>query len=242
MGNIFSIIFYQPIFNLLIWLYNVLGQNVALSILGLTIIIKLILYPFSRQSIKAQKALQDIQPKINELKEKYKDDNQAMTREMMALYKQEKVNPFSSCLPMLVQLPFLYAVFRVFRDGLNSEGFNLLYPFVSNPGHIDPFILGYDLSHPLWVIGLLAGLAQFWATKMLMKTKQNALVAQGKPDATAMMNKQMLYFMPGLTVIFGLSLPGGLMLYWLANTLLQILQQYIMFGKKASNNSNDNNK
>ncbi|MFA4937062.1 MAG: YidC/Oxa1 family membrane protein insertase [Patescibacteria group bacterium] len=233
MFQIFTTIFYQPLFNLLVWLYNLTGSNIAIAIILLTVIIKLVLYPFSKQSLKSQKALQDIQPKINELKTKYKDDKEKMTKEMMALYKQEKVNPFSSCLPLLIQLPFLFAVFQVFRKGLNSDGFNLLYPFVANPGHIDPFIFSYDLSHPIWIFGVLAGAAQYWQTKMLMH-KKAAIKSEGAKDENmaAAMNKQMLYFMPVLTVVFGFSLPGGLMLYWFINTVLTIAQQYLMFGGK----------
>ncbi|MFH1112148.1 MAG: YidC/Oxa1 family membrane protein insertase [Patescibacteria group bacterium] len=235
MTQLFTTIFYQPLFNLLIWFYNLTGSNIAIAIVLLTVIIKLILYPFSKQSIKSQKALQDLQPKINELKEKYKNDKEKMTKEMMALYKQEKVNPFSSCLPLLIQLPFLFAVFQVFREGLKSDGFNLLYPFVANPGQIDPFIFSFNLSQPIWIFGALAGLAQFWQTKMLMH-KKAAIKSEGAKDENmaAAMNKQMLYIMPVLTVVFGFSLPGGLMLYWFLNTILTVAQQYIMFGKQKT--------
>ncbi len=233
MSQLFTTIFYQPLFNLLVWLYNFTGNNIAIAIVLLTVIIKLILYPFSKQSIKSQKALQELQPKISELKEKYKNDKEKMTKEMMALYKQEKVNPFSSCLPLLIQLPFLFAVFQVFSHGLNSDSFNLLYPFVANPGHIDPFIFSYDLSRPIWIFGVLAGIAQYYQTKMLSR-KKAAIKTEVSKDENMMaaMNKQMLYFMPVLTVIFGFSLPGGLMLYWFINTLLTIVQQYLMFDRK----------
>ncbi|MFH1867151.1 MAG: YidC/Oxa1 family membrane protein insertase [Patescibacteria group bacterium] len=233
MKQFFTTIFYQPLFNLLVWLYNLVGGNIALAIILLTVIIKLVLYPFSRQSLKSQKALQEIQPKINELKIKYKDDKEKMTKEMMQLYRQEKVNPFSSCLPLLIQLPFLIAVFQVFRTGLNSDSFELLYSFVASPGHLDAFMFSFDLSQPVWLFGVLAGIAQYWQTKMLM-SKKPAVKSDGSKDEgmAATMNKQMLYFMPVLTVVFGFSLPGGLMLYWFMNTILTVAQQYLMFGKK----------
>lgn len=236
MKQLYQIIFYQPIYNLLIWLYGLLGGNIALAIVALTVIIKLILYPFSKQSIKSQKALQEIQPKINVLKEKYKDDKETMTKAMMVLYRQEKVNPFSSCLPLLIQFPFLIAVFQVFRNGLSSNGFGLLYSFVPSPGHIDPLMFTLDLSQPVWLLGLLAGAAQYWQTKMLMTKPPEVTTAGSKDEGmAATMNKQMLYFMPVLTVVFGFSLPGGLMLYWLVNTVLTVLQQYLVFGKPALN-------
>lgn len=234
MKQLYTTIFYQPIYNLLIWLYGLLGGNIALAIIALTVIIKLILYPFSKQSIKSQKALQELQPKINVLKEQHKDNKEAMTKAMMDLYRREKVNPFSSCLPLLVQFPFLIAVFQVFSSGLNNGGLELLYPFVPTPGFIEPHILSLDLSQPVWALGVLAGVAQYWQTKMLSH-KQAAIKSAGAKDENmaATMNKQMLYFMPALTIVFGFSLPGGLMLYWLVNTLLTVLQQYLVFGKKT---------
>ncbi|HBV33485.1 TPA: hypothetical protein DIC39_02240 [Patescibacteria group bacterium] len=240
MKQLYSTIFYQPIYNLLIWLYGLLGGNIGLAIVALTVVIKLILYPFSKQAIKSQKSLQEIQPKINELKEKYKDNKEAMTKAMMELYRQEKVNPFSSCLPLLVQFPFLIAVFQVFRNGLNSGGLDLLYPFIANPSHIDPVWLSLDLSQPVWLLGVLAAAAQYWQTKMLSH-KQSPIKTPGAKDENmaATMNKQMLYFMPGLTVVFGFSLPGGLMLYWLVNTLLTVLQQYLVFRHKPLNQTNN---
>ena len=110
--NIFFTIFYQPIFNLLVFLYNTISwQDLGVAIVFLTIIVRLILYPLSKQAIKSQKSLQTIQPEIEAIKEKYKDEKEKMGPEIMALYKEKKINPFGSCLPMLVQLPFLFAIY-----------------------------------------------------------------------------------------------------------------------------------
>ncbi len=237
MSYLFKVVFYQPIFNLLVFLYNIVpGHDLGVAIILLTVLIKLILYPLSQQSIKSQKDLQELQPKIDELKKKYADNKQEMGRAMMELYKENKVNPFSSCLPLLIQLPFLWAVFRVFRDGLKSNSLNLVYPFVGRPEHLNGFSLGFlDLSKPNLVLAILAGIAQFWQAKMLM-TRKPAIKSPGAEDENmlAAMNKQMLYFMPVLTVIIGLTLPGGLTLYWFVVTLLTALQQLYIFRKKAS--------
>lgn len=238
MSELFTAIFYQPIFNLLIWLYNVVpGNDIGLAIIVLTVIIKLVLFPLSWKSIKSQKALSELQPKIEELKKKHKDNKEAMTREMMELYKREKVNPFSSCLPLAIQLPFLWAVYMVFRDGLASESLNLLYSFVHNPGVVNHISFRiFDLGKPVIAFAVLAGLAQYFQAKQLMRKKPPKEV-EGKPAAKdegmmAMMNKQMLYFMPVITVIIGFQLPGGLSLYWFVITLLGIVQQAIVLRKK----------
>jgi len=240
--SLYQTIFYQPVFNLLVWLYNVIpGSDIGVAIVILTIIIKLILFPFSLQSIKAQRSMQSLQPKLDALKKQYKDDREALSREMMSLYRTEKVNPFSSCLPLLIQLPFLWAVFQVFRGELaNTTNIALLYSFVADPGTINMISLGFvDLAKPQIVLAVLAGLAQFWQAKS-MQVKKPAKDASGHipagakdESAMAMMNKQMMYVMPVLTVVIGASLPGGLALYWLVTTLLMALQQEFFIRRDA---------
>lgn len=231
----FQTIFYQPILNLLVFLYNIVpGHDLGVVIILITIIIKLILLPLSRQSIKSQKELQDLQPKINELKKKYADNKEELGRAMMELYKEHKVNPFSSCLPLLIQLPFLYAVFMVFRDGLNNESLSLVYPFIQRPETISHVAFGFlDLAKPNIYLAVAAGLAQFYQAKMMMTKKAEVVVKEAQDEnMMAMMNKQMLYFMPALSVFIGLTLPGGLTLYWFITTLLTVLQQLYIFKNK----------
>jgi len=237
MSQIFTVVFYQPILNLLVFLYNIVpGHDIGLAIIIMTVVIKLILLPLSKQSIKSQKALQEIQPKIDEIKKKYADKKEEQGKAMMELYKQEKVNPFSSCLPLLIQLPFLWAVFKVFRAGLSGQSLELVYSFIYRPEVIDTISLGFvNLAKPNVVLAVLAGLAQFWQAKM-MTTKKPEIKSEGSKDENmmAVMNKQMLYMMPALTVFIGLSFPGGLALYWLITTVLTALQQLYVFKKKET--------
>ena len=163
MSNFFYVVFYQPILNLLIFFYNIIpGHSIGLAIIIMTVLIKLFLWPLSKQSIKSQKSLQDLQPKVDELKKKYANNKEAMGKEMIELYKKEKVNPFSSCLPLLIQLPFFWAVFLVFRDGLSGKSLNLVYSFIDQPAAINSIFLGIiDLAKPNVILAVLAGLAQF---------------------------------------------------------------------------------
>lgn len=234
MGYLFQVIFYQPILNLLVFLYNILpGHDIGLAIIIMTILIKLLLLPLSKQSIKSQKALQEIQPKIEELKKKHAANKEAQAKALMELYKQEKVNPLSSCLPLLIQLPFFWAVFQVFNNGLAGKSLELVYSFINRPTTINPVSFGLlDLSKPNVILAILAGLAQYWQTKML-STKRPAIKTEAAKDEemTAIINKQMIYFMPALTVFIGLTFPGGLALYWLVTTLLTALQQLYLFKK-----------
>lgn len=236
MTNIFTTVFYQPILNLLVLLYNIMPFNdFGAAIIALTLIIKLVFWPLGRSAIKSQKALQDLQPKIEELKKKYADDKAASSQAMMALYKENKINPFSSCLPLLIQLPFLWAVYRVFRDGLDNN-LGLVYSFINKPEVINTFSFGFlDLAKPNTYLALLAGAAQFWQAKMMI-TKKPEIKTEGAKDENmmAIMNKQMLYIMPAVTVFIGFSLPGGLTLYWFVLTLLTAIQQVVTFKKKSN--------
>src|SRR3989338_4726116 len=161
MIQLFNTILYQPLLNLLVFFYNVIpGSDMGVAIILLTVVIKLILYPLSAQSIKGQKALQQLQPKIEEMKKKYKDDRERQAKELMQLYKNEHVNPLSSCLPLLIQLPILIAVYQVFITGLKNGSLDLLYPFIKNPGQLNAVAFGFlDLSQPNIVLALMAGAA-----------------------------------------------------------------------------------
>lgn len=236
MENLFTSIFYQPVLNLLIFLYNITPFNdFGVAIILLTIAIKLVFWPLGGKAIKAQKALQDLQPKIEEIKKKYADDKVGSSQATMALYKDNKVNPFSSCLPMLIQLPFLWAVFKIFRDGFSSN-LDLVYSWIYRPEFINTFSFGFlDLAKANPVLAVMAGLAQFWQVKM-MSTKKPEIKTPGSKDENLMatMNQKMIYLMPAVTIFIGMTLPGGLTLYWLTITLLTVLQQVVTFRKKGN--------
>ncbi len=233
MSHLFQIILYQPIFNAFVALYNLI-PDVGIVILIITVLIKLILYPLTASSIKSQKALTDLQPKLEALKVKFKDDKQAIAQETMKIYKENKVNPFASCLPLLIQLPILIALYYVLRQGLASKSFELLYSFVKNPGTIKTISLGFiELGKTSIILAVLAGGAQFWQTRMMTRRQPPKNAGPGAKDESMMasMNKQMLYFMPFMTVIIGFQLPAGLTLYWFLSTLLTALQQLVVFKK-----------
>ena len=231
MAWLWQTIFYQPLLNLLVWIYNLVGGDMGLAIIGLTVVIKLVLYPFSQQSLKSQRALQRLQPQVEELKKRLKGQKDKLAQELMQLYQRERVSPLSSCLPLLVQLPFLIALFQVFRNGLNSGSLDLLYSWVVNPGHLNDTLFGmWHLAGRSLPLAVVTGVVQWWQTKMLVAKKPPVAVPGSQDEnLTSMMNKQMQYMLPAMTVVFGFTLPGGLMLYWLANTLLTIGQQYLTF-------------
>ncbi len=234
MLELLKIVFYQPIFNLLIFLYNnVPAQDLGLAIILLTIIVRLIFLPLSKKSIQSQKSLQDLQPKIEEIKKEHKDDKEKMGRAMMDLYKEHKVNPFSSCLPLLIQLPFFIAIVEIFRRGLGEESLELVYSFVQKPEIIDTIAFGFlDLSVPSIPLAVLAGIAQYFQIKMMM-SKKPEVQSKGAQDENMMasINKQMTYFMPLLIVFIGATLPAAFTLYLLVFNITMLLQQIYIFKK-----------
>lgn len=239
MIGLFNTIVYQPIFNGFVLLYNLI-PDVGVVILIITVVIKLLLYPLTAASIKAQKSLSEMQPRLDELKAKFKDDKQALAQETMKMYKEHKVNPLGSCLPILVQLPIFIALYMVLQAGLASNNFEKLYSFVASPGQLNTVTLGiFDLKNSSIVLALLAGVAQFFQSKMFIRKKAPKVAGEGAKDEnmTAMMNKQMLYFLPLMTAFIGMKMPAGLTLYWFLSTLLTVGQQMILF--KESKNSSD---
>lgn len=242
MNSIFTSLIVQPILNLLVWLYNVVpGNDLGLAIILLTILVKIVLYPFTMAQIKQQRALQDLQPKIEEVRSRLKDNKEAQAKELMELYKREKVNPASSCLPLLIQLPVFIGLYRALQVGLSSQELSLLYSFVPNPGTIHTMMFGFlDLAKPQIVLAVLAGAVQFWQSWQIMRKPSSATpppievakaeVAKDEGMAAAM-NKQMMYVMPVVTVFIGFSLPGGLTLYWLVMSLLTVAQQSFFLRK-----------
>lgn len=230
---LYNIILYQPIYNALVFFYNFIpGHDLGASIVAITILLKIILHPLSVKALKSQRALQDLEPKMKEAREKYKENKQEQAKAIMEIYKQEKVSPFSSCLPLLLQFPFLIAIYQAMQAVVNNKGFEILYPFVRNPGAINAISFGFlDLAKPNIILAVLAGAAQFWQTKMLPVKQPPKKAGEGAKDEgqMAMMNKQMQYMMPLFTIFIGVSLPAGLTLYWLLTTLLTVGQQVLIF-------------
>ena len=229
--GIFHTILTEPLLNLLIWFYQIIpGQDIGLAIIAVTLLIRLLLFPSFQKSLRSQKQIQAMQPKLEEIKTRYKDDKEAQTKAILAFYKENKINPFSSCLPLLVQLPILIALYQVFIRGLNGDISGDLYPFISNPGTIDPTFLGFiNLSHSNFWFALAAGLSQYWQSKLMSLGNKST-------DSTArMMSMQFTYLMPLVTVFIGSRLPAGLTMYWLVTTLFAIGQQYYIMRRRDTN-------
>jgi len=234
LADIFNAALYKPLFNFLIVIYNYLpGHDFGLAIIILTLVIRFVLYPIAVKALHSQKALQSLQPKLQEIQKKYKDDKEQQAKETLEIYRKEKINPFSGLFLALVQIPILIALYQVFWHGLRPEALNDLYSFVANPGHINSMFFGLVyLAQPNLLFAIGAGILQFFQTKMLLPAKDPSKPKEN--TMTTMMQTQMVYFFPFITVIILLKLPAALGLYWIVSGIFSIVQQYFIL-KKISN-------
>lgn len=237
----FNTIIIQPLLNILLFFYAVIpGHDFGIAVILLTILVRLVLWPLASKQLHSQKKLSAIQPEVNRLKNKYKKDPQKFNAAVMELYKEKEVNPFSSCLPTLLQFPFLIGLFYVFLKFRNPEFLKLtpegilkdIYPFIQNFGPVKAFIEAsdmvntnffgvMDLAKPSIVLAVAAGALQFVQSKMLMPKEKGA-------DTQSALTSQMTYLFPVLTIVIAWNLPAALPLYWAVTTLFAVGQQYLV--------------
>lgn len=235
---LFHSVIYQPLYNILVFLYNIVpGGDFGISIILITIFLRTILVPLYQKQIESQKKLQELQPKIKALQEKTKGNKEQQTKGLMELYKENKTNPLSGCLPLIVQLIFLIAIYRILIT-ISESGLSIdpgqLYSFVKDPGKINQFFIGIvDLTKPSIVIAAMAAIAQYFQTKMLMGQQPKKETSSDQPDMAQMMSKQMLYLGPFLTLFIGIKFPAGLSLYWLTSTVFMLVQQILLQKKQG---------
>ncbi|NTW15775.1 MAG: membrane protein insertase YidC [Candidatus Moranbacteria bacterium] len=246
MNEIFTALVYQPVYNLLVFFAGLFPvANFGLAIIASTLVIKLVFLSLSKQQIEAQRKMQELQPKMKEVQERYKDDKERQSREIMELYRKHKVNPVMGCLPIVIQIVFLITIYSVIMH-ISETGFRvdggILYRFVADPGLLSGAFFGLaDLAKPSIAFAVLAAIGQFYQMKMLslgQNGKEKPSKNGGEPDFATIMNKQMLYMGPVLTLFIGIRFPSALSLYWVVSTAFAIVQQWYVLrsgaGDKAS--------
>ena len=259
--DIFNTILVFPIINILLFIYHVLSLSpipypLGFSIIVLTILIRLVLYPLTASQIKAAKKMQELNPHLSNLKEKHKNDAKMLQQETMKLYKEHGVNPAAGCLPVLIQLPVIWGLYSVLNKVIHLGSATVIeinkiayvdflkitkvwdtnffgLPLAQNPQHlmstIGPLIL---------LVPILTGVFQFIQSKMLIPAVNKNLPVkkdEKKKDddfATAFQS-QSLYIFPVMIGFFSWSFPIGLSLYWNTFTIFGIIQQHRISGLGA---------
>jgi YidC/Oxa1 family membrane protein insertase len=168
MVYLYQQIFYRPILNLLIFLYQTVGfHDLGIAIIATTLVIRLILYPFFHKGAKQQMLMQRIQPKIKEIQKTHKDDRDQQAKALMELYKEHGVNPFSGILLLIIQIPILITFYYAIRSGIGTGQISGLYSFIPTPHSINLLFLGFiNLASPNFLLILAAAAAQFLQAKL----------------------------------------------------------------------------
>jgi len=227
--SLYHTILFEPLFNALVIFVNfVPGHDFGIAVILVTLLVRFAFAPLSAKAVVAQRKLTALQPQAKEIQEKFKKDRDQQAKELMALYKKEKVNPLAGILPILIQIPFLIALYQVFWKGLGVEQLEFLYSFVQNPGLIDPTFLGLvDLGERSLILAGLAGVFQFIQGKQMMQSRP----VGDKKSFAATFQKQALYFFPILTLLIVSQLPSAIGLYWITTSLFSIGQQWYLARK-----------
>lgn len=235
---IYTEFLWRPLFNGLVFFYNVLPiEDLGLAIIALTIVIRIILAPLLWKAQRAQRDLARIHPEIKKIQDELKHDRDAQGKAMMELYSKHKVNPFSGCLILLIQLPILIALFQVFRTGLLPEQLSYLYSFIENPGRLNPIMFGVlDLAKGNLFLGVVAAVTQYFQTKLSM-TSQAVPVSGKGGDFTRMLQWQTQYIFPALILVWSYTFPSALILYWTVLNVLGIVQEIIMKSRRFEHGS-----
>lgn len=232
----FNTILIYPLLNVLLAIYAIIpGHDFGVAVIILTVLIRLALWPLVGRQLHSQKKLQELQPEIARVKREAKGDRQKESQMMMELYREKEINPFSSCLPLLIQLPFLFALFIVFRKATGD--FTTLVPhlytwvkhlsyiqnLIAHPSAFKPELFGVvNMAKPNVILALLAGITQYYQAKMLTPKVID------KRDQQAQLANTMGLVLPIVTVVIALRLPSALALYWTTTTLIAILQQWLV--------------
>ena len=200
----------QPLGWLLTQLHNIVGSY-GITLVIVTVIVKLALYPLYKKQIMATAGMTDLQPRMQELQRKYANDKETLNLKMQELYKEEGFNPMGGCLPMVVQMIIIMGLFALLRNPMTYISSEEMYFAIH-----ENFLWIRDLSQPdLWVLPLMAGAATFFSTWLSRQTNPN-------PQNFNAMMKMMMYFFPIMIVWLARSYPSGLAIYWFMSQFIQI--------------------
>lgn len=229
--NAWELIIQQPLINILIVFTNYLANNFGLAIIALTVIVNLAMFPLTLSQIRSSKAMQDLQPKIEELKKKYGKDRQKLAQEQSKLFKESGVKLSGCLLPMIIQMPVWIALYQsilltlaVAPEGLlNLSRYLYDWPLVYSILPLNRSFLFMDLANPNFVLAIIVGVT------MWIQQKMSTATASSDPRQ-AQQQQLMMWMMPMVFALFTLSVPSGLGLYWASNSIIRIILQYRITG------------
>jgi YidC/Oxa1 family membrane protein insertase len=242
MSYLYTNFIFNPLYNALIYLLDLFPfLDIGIAVIVFTCLVKFVLYPLSKKALVTQVRMKEIEPKMKEIRIKYANDQKKQAEETFALYRNAKVNPFSSIIVLVIQLPIIFALYAVFaRSGLPVINEAILYSFIQPPV-IDMNFLGLvDVGSKSIVLALIAGATQYFQLKYSLSnvgtpvssTQENKSANQGKPDFqeefAKSMSLSMKYVFPVLMVGISYSVSAAIALYFITSSLFTLVQEIVI--------------
>lgn len=229
----FKVALYQPLYNGLVFLTDILPFiDAGIAVILFTVIVKLIIFPLSKSAVSTQFKMRQLSPKLEELKKKYKEDKQEQAQKTLELYKENGINPFASFFLVLIQLPIILTLYYVFlRSGFPSIDTELLYSFIPKPQHIDVMFLGFiDVTGKSWILAFAAAITNFFQIRFSVPkyVPKEGNKPSFKDDLAKSMNMQMRYVFPVVVLFIAYSISGAIALYWTTSNLFMIGQELVI--------------
>lgn len=233
MSFLFHNFFYIPLYNGLVFFIDIIPfHNVGFVVILFTCIVKIIIFPLSQKSIKTQFEMKQIEPEMNEIKLKYKDDKKLQAEKTMQLYKDKGINPFAGIFLMLIQLPILIALYFVFLNGnLSKIDTSILYSFIKIPDSINMIFFGINIADKSIFFAFLVAIAQFFQMQITIpkpkkiEKKDEKKTPAFSDELAKSMNMQMKYVMPVIMFFIAKSFPLVISLYLITSSLFAIGQE-----------------
>lgn len=230
-SSLFHAVLYEPIYNLLIFIVGLLPSgDVGIAVIVVTLIVKFITAPLSISAVKTQRQMKRVEPQLKEIKEKHKKDRETQAREMMKIYKNNGIKPFSSLLAILIQLPIIIALYLVFyKEELISVNLELLYSFVTLPATISPYFLGFfETTGSSFLLAILAAGAQFAQAYFTIPVPPKPVSSTGMPSGEEFARAiavQSRYILPLLIGVFAFT-SAAIALYFITSSVVGIAQEF----------------
>lgn len=241
MTAFFTAFIYNPLYNGLIFLVSVVPwHDVGLAVILLTLLVKFILFPLDKRAKIMQMKVKAITPQVEAIKAKHKEDSQAQTLAMLALYKEHDIRPFASLVGLFVQIPIIFGLYYVFwKGGLPVVHADVLYSFVHVPDIVNMNFLGlFDMGGRSAFLALIAGLTQYYQGVLsLPEPPKRGKEPSLKDDLAHSFHIQMRYVMPVIVLVIAYTISAAIALYWAVNNLTSIAQElFIRREKKSAHN------
>ncbi|PIP73396.1 MAG: hypothetical protein COW88_02140 [Candidatus Lloydbacteria bacterium CG22_combo_CG10-13_8_21_14_all_47_15] len=233
MTDLFNTFLFEPLYNALIFLVDVMpGGSVGFSVIALTLLVKLLLFPLSHKSVRTQAKMRTLDADIKRIKKEHGNDKQEEAKKIMELYQAHGVNPFSGCFLLIIQLPIIVALYWVFLKGIDIKP-ELIYSFIPTPEQVSTMFLGFiDMHGKSIILAFLAGATQFFQMRLSLPPMPTGSTDGGarsfKDELVKSMGIQMRYIMPVIVAVISYTISAAVALYWTTSNLWSIGHELVV--------------